>query len=80
MAEQKTRTPEEQAAFDEGVAEARAEFAARKKAGETLTKPKHMEPNYTGPLTGDQAADIHRARKTDFREPETKPVNVKGSK
>ncbi|HZP85857.1 MAG TPA: hypothetical protein VFB54_03490 [Burkholderiales bacterium] len=69
-------TPEQQAAYDKGVADAKAEIAAEhaKAAAKKEHKP-HHELDYTGPLTGDQAAERH-ARFGDlaFRHEETKPA------
>lgn len=62
----KTRTAEEQAAYNEGRADERRDVASQSakssKEKADAEKPKHLEPDYTGPLTGDQAAEINARR------------------
>lgn len=85
----KQRTPEEQAAYEQGRADERTEVAAQSaKSGKEkadAAKPKHLEPNYTGPLTGDQAAEINARRAADAAKkaaaaPTTKPASVQATK
>lgn len=88
MSDPKKRSPEEQAAFEEGVSETRAEFAAKARAGEKAETPKHLDLDYSGPLTGDQAQERITKHGVlpyagSHRDKETKPAATpatKGSK
>jgi hypothetical protein len=61
---------------DEAVEKSALEAAA---AGES--PPKHLALDYSGPLTGDQARERHLLHGENlFRQPVTKPADVKATK
>jgi hypothetical protein len=87
MGDSKQRTQEEQAAYDQGVADAEAKNVARIKEAADESKPaapKHTDLDYTGPLTGDQAMDRHRlfgplAHRNEITKPAANPQTKGGA-
>jgi hypothetical protein len=79
------RTPEQEKVYQQGRADAFAEASKKKTEAAKADQPKHLRPDYTGPLTGDEAQDIHRLREKAEKAKaasanETKPASVQATK